>query len=205
MIGKAPLIGLTALSLALAGCGDGEQANQTNAAQPAAEASPGGDQTIAASLEQNSRFFGAVRASGLDATLAGPGPYTVLVPSDQAFAQLPEGALNDLMQPEARGQLTDILTYHILPGVVLVEDIRRAIDNADGRAILATMGGETLTATREGDNIVLADAGGGRAVITQADMQRSNGVMHHINGVLMPAPEGQSQQGSSPQQPAQAQ
>lgn len=197
-------IGLTAISLALAGCGGGDEtANNQSSDLPGEAQEAAGDQTIAAGLDQNSRFFQAARAAGIDATLAGPGPYTVLVPSDQAFAALPAGAMEEMMQPQGRARLTDILTYHILPGTVLAEDIGRAIDNAEGQAVLATMGGETLNAAREGDRIILTDAAGGRAIITQADQRRTNGVVHLIDGVLMP---GEPAAGAEPaEEPAAAQ
>lgn len=199
-------VGLTALSLALAGCGGRDDANETNAAQPEAGSEAAGEQTIAASLDQNSRFFQAVRAAGLDGTLAGPGPYTVFVPSDQAFAALPAGSMEEMMQPEQRARLTDVLTYHILPGTVLVEDIAKAIDNANGNAVLATMGGQTVSAAREGNRIILTDAAGTKAAITEGDVRRSNGVIHHLDGVLMPAEggaqqeEGQQVEGAPPAQ-----
>lgn len=187
-------------ALALAGCGgDDEASNATTAQQSGAAAEAAGDQTIAAGLDQNGRFFQAAKAAGLDATLAGPGPYTVLVPSDQAFAKLPEGRFDDLTSQENRAELTRVLTYHILPGTVLVEDIGRAIDSSDGKALLATMGGETLTAARDGDAIVLTDSAGGTARITQPDARRTNGVVHVIDAVLIP-PEVA---GAAAQQPAQ--
>ena len=189
------------LSLALAACG-GEQANESDDVQAGAANEVVGEQTIADALDQNSRFFQAAKAAGLDATLAGPGPYTVLVPSDEAFAALPDGALQDMMQPGQRARLTDVLTYHILPGTVLAEDIDRAIQNADGSAVLATMGGDTVSATRDGDRIVLTDASGGKATITQADQRRTNGVVHVIDGVLMPgdaAAADEEEAGSAPQ------
>jgi len=188
-------LGATAALLLVAGCGDRDSGNAAGNGPAATEA---GAQTIASGLDENSRFLAAARAAGMDATLAGPGPYTVLVPSDQAFGNLPDGRLETLMQPESRAELTRLLTYHVLTGTVLAEDIGRAIDNSDGRALLATIGGETLTATRDGGNILLADAAGGRATITRADETRSNGVVHHIDGVLMPgqgvAPQGEQQQ-----------
>ncbi len=178
-------------ALALAGCGGQEGGNEAGnnavAGQRGQAADAGANRTIAAGLAQNSRFFQAAKAAGLDATLAGPGPYTVLVPSDEAFARLPAGALNQLMQPQARGELTRVLTYHILPGTVLVEDIGRAIENANGKAVIATMGGETLTATLDGDRVVLTDSAGTQARMTQWDQQRANGVVHHIDALLMPA------------------
>lgn len=184
---KLPAAGLTALTLALSACGGSDSGNEANTAQPGAAEEAAGEETIAAGLDQNSRFVQALKATGLDATLAGPGPYTVLVPNDQAFARLPAGAVDELMQPQQRARLTDVLTYHILPGTVLVEDIGRAIDNANGTAVLATMGGETLNAVREGDRVVLTDAAGGRAVISEGDQRRTNGVVHVIDGVLKPS------------------
>lgn len=190
-------------AVALAGCQSGDETNQSaNAAETNGAAAANVDQTIAAGLDQNSRFFQAAKAAGLDATLAGPGPYTVLVPSDQAFAALPPDALGDPTQPANRAELTRVLTYHILPGTVLIEDISRAIDNSDGNAVLATMGGETLRAARDGDVIVLTDGAGTKARITQGDIRRTNGVVHNIDTVLMPregeAPaEAQAQQNAA--------
>lgn len=181
---------LCAAVLALGGCGT-EDANNVATAQPGEAREAAGDQTIAASLNQNGRFYQAAKAVGLDATLAGPGPYTVLVPSDEAFGKVEGGVLNDIANPANRAEITRILTYHILPGVILAEDIDTAIKNGDGKAILATMGGGTLTATREGDTIVLTDAGGDKVRIAQADEKHSNGVVHQIDGVLTPPAPGE--------------
>ncbi|HEY0164834.1 MAG TPA: fasciclin domain-containing protein, partial [Sphingomicrobium sp.] len=82
---------------------------------------------------------------------------------------------------------------HILPGTILAEDVGKAIDNGKGKAVLATMGGGTLTATKEGDKIVLTDAAGTRATVTKADEQHSNGVVHHIDTVLVPRATGQTE------------
>ncbi len=70
---------------------------------------------------------------------------------------------------------------------MLAADIGKAIDNGGGKALIPTMGGGTITATKEGDKIVLADSAGARAVVTAADAKRSNGVVHEIDGVLMPS------------------
>jgi len=186
-------LGVAAAALALAGCGRGDEAGQP-AAGPAAESkdSPEG-QTIAAGLDQKGRFFAAAKAAGLDATLGGPGPYTVLVADDAAFGKLPAGTADNWLKPESRAQLTGVLTNHILPGTVLAEDVSKAIDNGKGKAVLATMGGGTLTATKEGDKIVLTDAAGTKATVTKADEKHSNGVVHHIDTVLVPSPTGQTQ------------
>jgi uncharacterized surface protein with fasciclin (FAS1) repeats len=173
-----------ASALALAACdwqADGNNAATGNAAEAA------GDATIADGLTGDRRFAEAAKSAGLDRTLDGPGPYTVLVPSDAAFDKLPAGALDTLMKPESRAELTRLLTFHVLPGTILAEDIGKAIDNGGGKASLATMGGGTLTATKEGNVIVLADAAGGKARVTQADDKRSNGVIHRVDSVLMPS------------------
>ena len=80
-----------------------------------------------------------------------------------------------------------MLTYHILPGTILAADIGKAIDNGKGKAVLATMGGATLTATKDGDTIVLTDAAGTKATSPGPTRTASNGVVHHIDAVLMPS------------------
>lgn len=191
-----PLV-LCAAVLALGGCAEADSNNAATAQPEGAEQPAGGEQTIAASIDQNSRFFQAARAVGLDATLEGAGPYTVLVPSDEAFAGV-EGGLANPADPENRAEITRVLTYHILPGVILPEDINTAIENGGGSAVLATMGGETLTARSEGGNIVLTDTRGGTATVTQAGQRASNGVIHRIDAVLMP-PEPGAAPGQQPQ------
>ena len=192
VLSTVPLAMLAACNQA--GSGD---ANSSTPGQPAEAQKKAGDQTIAAGLDRNGRFAQAAKAAGLDGTLAGPGPYTVLVPSDEAFGKLPEGRFDDLTQQENRAELTRVLTYHILPGTVLVEDIGRAIENSDGNAVLATMGGETLSAARDGDAIVLSDSAGGKAHIVQPDARRTNGVVHVIDTVLIP-PEVAGQAAQEP-------
>jgi uncharacterized surface protein with fasciclin (FAS1) repeats len=93
---------------------------------------------------------------------------------------------DSLMKPESKAELTRILTYHILPGTILVDDIGKAIDKGDGKTVLATMGGDTLTATKDGGNIVLTDSSGGKARLSGGDEQATNGVVHRIDAVLVP-------------------
>jgi uncharacterized surface protein with fasciclin (FAS1) repeats len=174
--------------LATTACSQGEGGNDHGSAPNAQSGEArelAGDKTISAGLAADSRFLAAAKSAGLDQTLAGPGPYTVFAPSDAAFAGAPAGSLD--AKPENRARLTGVLTYLILPGTVLAEDIGKAIDAGGGKAILATMGGGTLTATREGDKIVLTDASGNKATVTKADDRFSNGVVHHLDALLMPA------------------
>ena len=175
--------GLAAV-LALGACNDkaANTAPKTDAAKEAA-----GDATIAAGLGDATKFAAAAKAVGLDGTLSGPGPYTVLVPSDAAFEALPSGALDALMKEDARAELTGVLTYHILPGAILAADVGKAIDAGGGKTVLATMAGGTLTATKEGDAIVITDGAGTKAKLLASDEKKSNGVVHRIDAVLMPS------------------
>jgi uncharacterized surface protein with fasciclin (FAS1) repeats len=177
----------TAALLALGGCNkdntktaSGVPKAQTEKAQKIA-----GTKTIAAGLPANSQFTAAAKTAGLDQTLAGPGPYTVFVPDDAAFNSAPAGTFD--AKPQNRAQLTGILTNLILPGTVMVADIDKAIDNGKGKTPLATMGGGVLTATKDGGKTVLTDSAGHKATITQGDETYTNGVVHHIDGLLMPS------------------
>jgi uncharacterized surface protein with fasciclin (FAS1) repeats len=175
---------LAAVVLAAAGCTNKAADNRTNAQTPEAQKAAG-TKTIAAGMAQGGKFIAAAKAAGLDQTLAGAGPYTVLVPDDAAFDKAPAGTFD--AKPENRAQLTSAITNMILPGTILAADIDKAIDRGKGKTVLPTFGGGTLTATKDGGKIVLTDAKGDKATITKADEQYSNGVVHHIDAVLMPA------------------
>jgi uncharacterized surface protein with fasciclin (FAS1) repeats len=174
------------LSLSACNSKNGNEAGNspTNVQSPQAEKAAG-DKTIAAGLPAGGKFMAAAKAAGLDQTLAGPGPYTVFVPTDEAIAGAPEGSFDT--SPGNRAQLTGIITNMILPGTVLVADIDKAIEAGKGKAPLATMGGGTLTATKEGGNVVITDAAGHKATISGGDQQFSNGVVHQVSALLMPA------------------
>lgn len=181
---------LAASALLAAGCQQGEETNQSNAvagnqAQPAELP----DRTIAQTLAgsgQHSTLVSAVKAAGLEATLSGAQPYTLFAPTNAAFQALPNNMAQSLLQEESRGQLTGILTYHIVPGAVTAADLGRAIEQGDGRTEIATIGGGNLTVSRNGDAIVISDGSGGQARVTQADMLQANGVVHVIDKVLVP-------------------
>jgi uncharacterized surface protein with fasciclin (FAS1) repeats len=128
----------------------------------------------------------AVKAAGLVDTLSGPGPFTVFAPTNDAFAKLPAGTVDTLVKPESKDQLTKILTYHVVPGDMSAAALMEAIKAGGGKAELTTVQGEKLTATMSGGNVILTDAKGGTATVTQADVKQSNGVVHVIDSVLMP-------------------
>ena len=178
---------LAAAALAVAGCQGGEESTNAAGGAAAAEKSEAGQSTIGQSLAQSadhSTLTSAVKSAGLEGTLNGAQPYTLFAPTNAAFQKVPNGQA--LLQPDQKGQLTGILTYHIVPGVVTAEDLSRAIERGDGKAEIATMGGTNLTASKEGDTIVISDAAGGKARVTQADLTGSNGVVHSIDTVLTP-------------------
>jgi uncharacterized surface protein with fasciclin (FAS1) repeats len=198
MLKTLPLC-LCAAALALGACSQSASDNNgTTAGQPDKAAEAAGDKTIAATLDQNGKFFQAAKAVGLDSTLAGPGPYTVLVPDDAAFAKAEGDALNDPTNAQNRAEITRVLTYHILPGVILADDISKAIDTGKGKAILATMGGQNLTATKDGGKIILSGDGGSNATITGPDTKATNGVIHSVDSVLVPPKAAQGDPSGQP-------
>jgi uncharacterized surface protein with fasciclin (FAS1) repeats len=187
MKGHALALGIGAAALlALGAC---SKENQKAAEEPKAQtekaAKVAGTKTIAAGLAPTSRFMAAAKAAGLDQTLGGPGPYTVFVPDDAAFNGAPAGTFD--IRPENRAKLTGVLTNLILSGTVLIADIDKSIDRGKGKGVLATMGGGTVTATKEGGKTVLADSAGHKAAITGDEEIYTNGVVHHIDAVLMPS------------------
>lgn len=128
----------------------------------------------------------AVKAAGLVETLKGPGPFTVFAPTNAAFDALPAGTVDKLLQPSMKADLTKILTYHVVPGVQDSTALAAAIRAGNGKAMLKTVQGESLTVSMSGANVVVTDAKGGTATVTTADVRQSNGVIHVVDKVLMP-------------------
>ncbi|VVS96041.1 conserved exported hypothetical protein [Rhizobium sp. EC-SD404] len=118
-------------------------------------------------------LIAAVEAAGLVETLKGDGPFTVFAPTDEAFAALPDGTVEDLLLEENRDQLVSILTYHVVPGAVASSDLTEGLT-------AATVEGSEVTFTLEGGPKV------NEANITQADITADNGVIHVIDAVIMP-------------------
>jgi uncharacterized surface protein with fasciclin (FAS1) repeats len=202
MMHKTALVLGLGAALIVSGCNKSGDGNRAATGQTPAAAKAAGGQTIAAGLPANSQFMAAAKAAGIDKTLAGPGPYTVFVPDDAAFAKLPPGTLGNATDPKQRAAITGMLTYLILPGTVLAADIGKTIDNAKGKATMLTVGGQTFTASKDGGTIVLADSAGHTAHVTNADRQFSNGVVHQIDAVLTPPGPGAQGQSAASGQPA---
>lgn len=185
---RAPALGLAAaVLLAAGGCNKSNTRTANGSLDPQTKTAHklAGTQTIAVGISPTSRFMVAAKTAGLDQTLAGPGPYTVFVPDDGAFKNTSSGTFDNT--PDNRARITGVLTNLILPGTVMVADIDKAIENGKGKTSLATVGGGTLTATKDNGRTVLTDSAGDKATITQGDEQYTNGVVHHVDGLLMPA------------------
>lgn len=129
----------------------------------------------------------AVKAAGLVETLQGAGPFTVFAPTNAAFDALPAGTVETLLKPENKDMLVQILTCHVVVADAMSMAIKGMIDDDKGNHAVATLGGCTLQARYEGDVITLEDEQGGIATVTIADVKQSNGVIHVIDKVLLPA------------------
>lgn len=140
--------------------------------------------TVASETSELSTLVTAVQAAGLTQTLNGDGPYTVFAPPNSAFDALPDGALDTLLADSA--QLSDVLTYHVVADEVTAEELTSAIEDNEGSYEIYTVNGGVLTASMEGDNVILTDATGSTATITDTDIDASNGVVHLVDTVLMP-------------------
>ncbi len=140
----------------------------------------------AVNSKDHTTLVAAVKAAGLVDTLKGPGPFTVFAPTDAAFGKLPAGTVETLVKPENKDTLTSILTYHVVAGKVSAADVVNAIKDGGGKAELTTVQGGKLTASMMGDRVMLTDAKGNMAHVTIADVNQSNGVIHVVDGVVMP-------------------
>ncbi len=129
----------------------------------------------------------AVTAAGLVDTLAGEGPFTVFAPTNSAFAKIDEATLASLLLPENKAQLTQILTCHVVGAGVMSDALGGMINDDGGEHAVPTLGGCTLMAKYDGDMITLTDERGQVANITIADVAQSNGVIHVIDTVMLPA------------------
>jgi uncharacterized surface protein with fasciclin (FAS1) repeats len=136
--------------------------------------------------KDHTTLVAAVKAAGLEDTLSGKGPFTVFAPTNAAFAKLPAGTVETLVKPENKDTLTNILTYHVVPGRLTAGAIMAKIKAGRGSATLTTVQGQRLTARMMGKTLMLRDAKGGMSHVTIGNVMQSNGVIHVIDTVLMP-------------------
>ena len=140
----------------------------------------------AVNSRDHTTLVAAVKAAGLVDTLSGAGPFTVFAPTNTAFAKLPAGTVDTLLQPANKSMLQSVLTYHVVPGRLTAADLMARIKAGNGKARLTTVQGGTITASMMGNKIMLTDAKGGMSHVTQANVMQSNGVIHVTDGVSIP-------------------
>jgi len=165
---------LSAVALVAAGCGDDDKDATT--AAPATTATQPAEQDIVAAAQATpdlSTLVAAVTAADLVETLQGDGPFTVFAPNNAAFADI-QSTVDTLLKPANKDDLTNVLTYHVVPGTYTAADLK------DGQE-LTTVQGEKLPVSIEGDTVKVGDA-----TVVQADVTTSNGVVHVIDKVLVP-------------------
>jgi uncharacterized surface protein with fasciclin (FAS1) repeats len=162
-----------AVPLVVAACGGGDEQAASPSPTATASETPKDIVDTAVAAGDFTTLAQALTAAGLVETLKGEGPYTVFAPTDAAFADLPEGTVDTLLE-DPKGQLTDILTYHVVPGEVMSADI------TDGMTAETVQGGELTFSVEDGTVMVNG------ATVTTADIETSNGVIHVIDSVLLP-------------------
>jgi uncharacterized surface protein with fasciclin (FAS1) repeats len=137
--------------------------------------------------KDHTTLVAAVKAAGLVETLEGAGPFTVFAPTNEAFAKLPPGTVDNLLKPENKPTLVKILTYHVVPGRMTAAGLMKAIKAGEGMAKLKTVAGGELTVKEAGPGkLSITDAKGDMAQVTIANVMQSNGVIHVIDTVLLP-------------------
>ena len=176
----------TVTFLLLASCAAPLDGDAPQASAPAAPAPLGSSivEGLAAS-PAHARFLNAVRASGVESVLANSGPYTVFAPSDQALDRLPAGTMESLQSPQARALFAGFVNYHVVPGLKTRAQIAR--DAAGGAATYRTLhGGLLRVSAASGGELVVTDHHGNRVRVTGPEAVHANGVLHGLDGVLLP-------------------
>jgi len=141
---------------------------------------------VAVGSKDHSTLVVAVKAADLVSTLQGKGPFTVFAPTNEAFAKLPKGTVENLLKPENKATLAKILTYHVVAGNLDAAAVVKAIKDGNGKVTLKTVSGGALTASLKNGKVILIDEKGGIATVTATDLKAENGVVHVIDTVLMP-------------------
>ncbi len=142
----------------------------------------------AVNSKDHTTLVAAVKAAGLVDTLQGAGPFTVFAPVNAAFAKLPAGTVNTLLKPENKSTLVKVLTYHVVAGRWTATQLMKAVKQGGGMAKLKTVEGEELIVKQpSAGKLSITDAKGDTGWITIRDVLQSNGVIHVIDTVMLPA------------------
>jgi uncharacterized surface protein with fasciclin (FAS1) repeats len=140
----------------------------------------------AVNSKDHTTLVAAVKAAGLVETLQSEGPFTVFAPTNAAFEELPDGTVETLLKEENKDKLSSILTYHVLAGKFNAKDVMKNIKKNDGKVTMKAVNGGELTFWEKEGDIYITDENGNSAMVTIADVNQSNGVIHVINKVLLP-------------------
>jgi uncharacterized surface protein with fasciclin (FAS1) repeats len=141
---------------------------------------------IAIGSADHTTLVAAIKAADLVTTLKSAGPFTVFAPTNAAFNKLPEGTVANLLKPENKAQLAKILTYHVVSGKLDAAAVLDAIKKGNGKVVLTTVSGGKLTASLDMGKVKLTDESGKSAFVTATDLKGTNGVVHVIDGVVLP-------------------
>ncbi|TVZ46096.1 fasciclin domain-containing protein [Olleya sp. Hel_I_94] len=140
----------------------------------------------AVNSKDHTTLVAAVKAAELVDVLQSEGPFTVFAPTNAAFDKLPMGTVDTLLKPENKEQLQTVLKYHVVVGKWNAKEILNLIEKGDGKAVINTVSGGTLTAWKKGKDVYVTDENGNSAKVTIADVNQSNGVIHVVDSVLLP-------------------
>ena len=140
----------------------------------------------AVASDAHTTLVAAVKAAELVDVLSGEGPFTVFAPTNDAFAKLPEGTVENLLKPENIKALQGILTYHVVAGKFTASDVIGLVKKNNGYATIPTVNGGNITAMLKDGSVYIKDANGNKAKVIAADLDNTNGVIHVIDSVVLP-------------------
>ena len=140
----------------------------------------------AVNSKDHTTLVAAVKAAGLVETLQGKGPFTVFAPTNKAFSKLPAGTVETLLKPENLKMLQTVLTYHVVAGKLSAQNLMAKIKAGGGKATLKTVAGSEIILSMKGKKLQIMDTSGGKSYVTIKDVNQSNGVIHVVDGVLVP-------------------
>ncbi len=141
---------------------------------------------IAVGSADHTILVAAVGAADLVGTLKSKGPFTVFAPTNAAFEKLPTGTVETLLKPENKATLAGILTYHVVSGNLDAAGVIAAIKAGNGTAVLTTVQGGKLKGSLENGKVKLTDENGNSVFVTATDLKGTNGIIHVIDGVVLP-------------------
>ncbi len=141
---------------------------------------------VAVGSKDHTTLVAAVKAADLVSTLQSAGPFTVFAPTNAAFAKLPAGTVETLLKPENKATLAKILTYHVVAGNLDAAAVVKAITDGKGKVVVKTVSGGSLTASLKDGKVILTDEKGGVSTVVATDLKAGNGIVHVIDGVVLP-------------------